>query len=178
MSWLAALMLSIQAPAAAPIVPYGPTPICEEACTLSPAGAAFIRRWEGYSPVPYKDVAGLWTVGVGHLIVDGEDFDRPLTPAEADELLARDAGRIGKGVNRRVTVALQQHQFDAVMSFTFNVGEGALAGSTLLKRINAELHDQVPGQLLRWNKARVDGILVEVPGLTNRRRDEGALYVS
>ena len=157
---------------------YGPLPMCRSTCEVSAEGLAFIRRWEGFSPVPYADVAGKMTIGVGHLILPGEDFSRPLTPTEADALLKTDARAAVKGVNRRVKVELRQSQFDALVSWTFNLGEGALSGSTMLKKINAGLHNQVPLEIKKWDKARVQGVLKPVSGLTARREDEAKMYRS
>jgi lysozyme len=75
-------------------------------------------------------------------------------------------------VNARVSVPLFQGQFDAVVSWTYNLGEGALKSSTMLKKINATRHDEVPGQMKRWNKA--GGKVVR--GLERRREAEAALY--
>jgi lysozyme len=75
-------------------------------------------------------------------------------------------------VNARVSVPLFQGQFDAVVSWTYNLGEGALKSSTMLKKINAARHDEVPGQMKRWNKA--GGKVLK--GLERRREAEAALY--
>jgi hypothetical protein len=77
-------------------------------------------------------------------------------------------------VDRLVTVPLSQNQFDALVSFTFNVGEGALAKSTLLKKLNAGKYSEVPAELMKWTK----GGGRELPGLVRRRRAECALWRS
>lgn len=154
------------------------TKSCLSNCATSEAGVEFITHFEGYSPFVYKDSAGLDTIGVGHLIVRGEKFSEPFLPDESDALLRKDLKSTEKSVNLRVKVELLQHQADSVISFTFNLGEGRLARSTLLKRINANLHNQVPVQFLSWNKA-VDpktGQLVVVKGLQVRREAESTMY--
>lgn len=174
MKWLSALWLSLQAPVAEPVPVYGPPRMCKQDCTISQAGYELIRRFEGYSPLPYKDVAGKLTIGVGHLILPHEKFDNPLLPHEADALLRADAADTQAGVNRRVVVKLKQNQFDALASFTFNLGEGNLKRSTLLARVNEQRHDDVPGELMKWVNA--GGVRVE--GLVRRRQEEGKVYAS
>lgn len=145
-------------------------------CQCSRAGIELIQHFEGYSPFVYEDVAGKKTVGFGHLIVDGEQFDEPLLPEEASELLRKDVAVAERGVNRATRITLRQSQFDALTDFAFNLGTGALQSSTLLRRVNAETHDEVPAQFLRWNKARVNGVMQPVRGLTRRREAEVEFY--
>jgi hypothetical protein len=95
-----------------------------------------------------------------------------ITRQEADDLLEKDVSRFEARVNRLVKVPLTQSQFDALVSFDFNTG--ALHSSTLLKRLNAGKHNEVPAQLMRWTK----GGGKELKGLVNRRRDEAALWRS
>jgi hypothetical protein len=73
-------------------------------------------------------------------------------------------------------VPLSQHQYDALVSFVFNLGAGNFRSSTLLKKLNKGLYEEIPAQILRWNKARVDGKLTELRGLTRRRTAEAALW--
>lgn len=148
--------------------------ICPLHCVTSEVGLALIRTFEGYSPYRYKDAAGLWTIGYGHLIRPGESFTGPLLPEAANQLLQKDVRASEGAIKRRVLVKLQQSQFDALVSFTFNVGEGRLTGSTLLKRVNAGLHDAVPDQLARWVYAGGK----KLRGLVARRKAEGELYHS
>lgn len=147
-----------------------------EPCSISDTGLALIRNFEGYSPFVYKDIAGKETIGFGHLILPGESFKEPLLPEAANELLRDDVGEHEGHVNGRVTVELQQHQFDALTSWTFNLGPGSLSRSTMLKRVNARRHQDVPPEMLRWNKARQNGVLKTSRGLTRRRKAEGAMY--
>jgi len=156
-----------------PIVEEAPQPRkCAEKCKATDAGLALIRSYEGYSPFIYKDAVGLPTIGFGHLIMPGEKFKEPLMQQEADTLLRRDVAVKEADVNRLVYVGLFPGQFDAITSFTFNLGAGALKSSTMLKRVNAEAHHEVPAQIKRWNKA---GKKV-LRGLTLRREAEARMY--
>lgn len=103
---------------------------------ISKAGIQLIKEFEGYSPIPYKDVAGLNTIGYGHLIKKGELFSR-VTAEQAEELLLKDLATAEKGVNTLIIVKLTQNQYDALVSFTYNVGVGALRDSTLRKYLNS-----------------------------------------
>ena len=146
---------------------------CQSNCVVSYEGRELITRFEGYSPLMYKDSAGLPTIGVGHLIKPGEQFEEPMTPEEVDTLLQTGLRVASKAINRVVTVPLWQNQYDALASFTFNVGGTALKRSTLLKRVNAERWSDVPGELLKWVYAGG----VKIRGLVIRRRAEGDYFM-
>jgi lysozyme len=149
-----------------------PSEPCLGNCKPSPAAFGVIKHFEGYSPIIYKDAAGYPTIGFGHLITPGEKIQEPLLGDAAEQLLQRDVKPKVTAVNARVSVPLFQGQFDAVVSWTYNLGEGALKSSTMLKKINAARHDEVPGQIKRWNRA---GGKV-LTGLERRREAEAALY--
>lgn len=151
-----------------------PVTQCHQDCRLSEPGHTLVSNFEGYSPFIYKDAAGLDTIGIGHLILPGEKFKEPLLPEDAHKLLTKDATKASKAVNRRVIVVLRQPQADALISFTFNLGEGSLAKSTLLKRVNAERHAEVPAEFLKWVKAGG----VTLAGLVTRRTAEATFYKS
>lgn len=145
---------------------------CLRNCELSESGEAMIQNFEGYSPFVYKDAAGLDTIGFGHLLKPGEKFEQPMLPETAKRLLKKDAGFAVRAINRHVTVYVWPGQADALISFTYNLGEGNFSASTLLKRVNAERHKEVPPQFLRWNHA--GGRVVR--GLTLRREAESEMY--
>jgi len=151
-----------------------PSP-CFKNCQLSEEGYAIIRLFEGYSPFVYKDAVGLPTIGYGHLILPGETFRTPLLPADGQRLLEKDAASKVRDVSAYVAVPLNRNQFAALTSFTFNVGSGALKSSTLLKKVNANQHSEVPVQLNRWVNA---GGKKKLKGLITRRLAEGELYVA
>ena len=152
---------------------------------MSENGLALLQQWEGFKLQVYKDSAGFPTIGVGHLITKAEQasgtilingaavqYAGGLTDQQALDLLAQDVQPAEQAVNAGVTVALNQNQFDALVSFTFNVGVGAFQSSTLLKLLNQQQYDDVPAQLLRWTRA--GGQVVQ--GLVNRRDNEIKLW--
>ena len=146
---------------------------------LSRRGAAFIAHFEGFKPALYNDPVGHCTIGCGHLVHHGpingsepEEFRRGITRRRALELLQQDAGTAAGEISRSVRVELTQTQVDALISFAFNVGNGAFRDSTLLKLLNGGDYGGVPAQLDRWTKASGQTL----PGLVRRRQAEGALF--
>jgi len=141
---------------------------------LSQAGLDLIKRFEGCKLKAYQDAVGIWTIGYGHT---GPNVHEGLTitQKQADDILAQDAGRFASGVSANVNVSLTQAEFDALVSFAFNVGLGAFKTSTLLKLLNDNAdRTVVASQFLRWNKA--GGRVLD--GLTKRRNAEKALFLS
>lgn len=139
---------------------------------ISEQGLALIRRFEGFCSRAYRCPAGYWTIGYGHRIRAREDFAEGITPAEAEALLKQDAEQAALAVLRHVQVELAQGQLDALTSFVFNVGEGAFAASTLLKRLNGSDYAAVPEQLRRWVHAGGE----IMPGLVARREAEAGVF--
>lgn len=140
-----------------------------------------IKRFEGLHRIQpdgmvssYRCPAGKWTIGYGS--TKGIRSGMKITQAEAEERLMEDIREFEAIVKRNVLVPLSQYQFDALVSWTFNLGEGNLRSSTLLKKLNRGLYQEVPEQIIRWNKARVDGVLTVLPGLTRRRAAEASLF--
>lgn len=131
-----------------------------------------IKKAEGLRLTAYLDTGGVWTIGYGHTGADvREGLTIPLS--EAERLLTRDL-KVAEGhVNDAVKVKLTQNQFDALVSFVYNVGGGAFRSSTLLKLLNAGDYEGAAYQLPRWNK---DNGKV-IPGLTNRRHEERDLFL-
>jgi lysozyme len=146
---------------------------------LSKKGAAFIGHFEGFRAEMYNDPVGHATIGFGHLVHHGPingsepaEFKRGITRERALELLQQDASSAAGEISRSVKVKLTQKQADALISFAFNVGNGAFLESTLLKLLNQGDYDSVPAQLNRWTKASGRTL----PGLVTRRKAEGALF--
>lgn len=139
--------------------------------TYSIAGLELTKSFESCRLTAYRDSGGVWTIGFGHT---GEDVHPGLliTQAQADALLIQDMQVAVNAVNRLVTVSLNQNQFDALVDFTFNLGEGTLARSTLLRVLNAGNYDDAADDLLVWD--HVDGQVVA--GLLRRRRAEQDLF--
>jgi len=141
--------------------------------TVSDRFVQHIEQLEGYSPKLYRDTGGVLTIGYGHVPEPGERFEgRTLTREEALTLLHHDVAEAEEAVNKHVKVLLKQEQFDALVSFVFNVGESAFANSTLLRKLNAGHCCAVPDQLRRWTR---DGGRV-VAGLVARRGAEISLF--
>lgn len=135
--------------------------------TIDQAGIDFITHWEGCKLIPYQDVVGKLTVGVGHLIKPGEDFTGGITQAQADALLMSDVSLVESTLNSLVPEECTQSQWNALCSFGFNLGVGSL------KTMLGHGWDQVPEQVIRWNKAGG----VPVAGLTARRAAERDLFL-
>lgn len=152
--------------------------VAEGATKLSKAGVELIAEFEGFVSTPYNDAAGHATIGYGHLLhlgnVTQADISRwgSISRVKGLDLLRSDARDAQDAVDSLVKVSLNQNQFDALVSFTFNVGEGALSSSTLLKVLNAGDYKAVPAELKKWVHA--GGTVV--PGLVNRRNAEAALW--
>jgi lysozyme len=134
---------------------------------------ALIGAFEGCRLSPYQDSVGVWTIGYGHTGKDVHAGSSKITQAEADHLLAQDLARFERAVERLMPQTTQQ-QFDALVSFAFNLGEGALEGSTLRKLHNAAEHHAAAGEFQRWNHA---GGKV-LAGLTRRRLAEASVYAN
>lgn len=143
----------------------------------SPALLAQIKSFEGFRPNVYQDAAGFATIGYGHRVFSGEQFPDGITEDQASVILARDALMAGENVRRLVTVDLTQAQYDALTDFVFNLGEAALASSTMLRRINAQAWQDAADQCLLWDHAHVDGKLVVLAGLQKRRMWEASQLV-
>lgn len=137
-----------------------------------------IKHHEGVRYKPYRCPAGLWTVGVGHVIGDGSslpsDWDRKFTTEEVDSILSTDLRRFERGVLRYCRGPLTQGQFDALVSFSFNAGLGNLQRSTLRMKHNRGEKEATAKEFMKWTKGggRV------LPGLVKRRSDEATLYMS
>jgi lysozyme len=146
--------------------------------TTSQRGRALIEKHEGLRLLPYLCPAGIPTIGFGNTFYpNGRRVrieDPPLTRSEANELLAAVLVRFEKSINTLVTKQITQNQFDALVSFVYNVGTEAFRRSTLLRVINSNPGNfaEIERQFLRWDKGggRV------LPGLVARRRDEFNLY--
>jgi lysozyme len=175
MKWLLVslgLMVSPAAPVAAPPV------TCHQTCVVSEQGYELVKTFEGYMPFPYKDIAGIDTVGYGYVILPGDKFTYPMLPPDADKLLKKTMAKFERDINKSVVVKLKQNQFDALGSFTYNVGSGSLRSSTLLKRVNQGRDMDIPACFLMWNKATIKGVRQPVNALTVRRKTEADHYMS
>ena len=139
--------------------------------TTSKAGIELIKSFEGCRLTSYQDVAGIWTIGYGHTgnIKPGMS----ITQQQADTFLRSDLARFEHCINRCVTVPLTQNMFDALVSFTYNVGTGAFQRSTLLCKLNRGDTAEAAEEFDKWIHA---GKKV-IPGLVRRRREEKELFL-
>ena len=137
---------------------------------------AGLTLWEGNVPKPYFDVARIKTVCVGHTGNDIED--RIYSPAECEAFLRGDIKEHSAAVLRCADVPLNERTYTAFVLLTFNIGGEAFCKSSLLKKFNSgQFVDGCEG-MMAWNKARINGVLQEVRGLTRRRDYERRLCMS
>ncbi len=152
---------------------------------MSQNGRKKLAAWEGFRAAAYRDAGGQLTIGVGHLLTKSElasgkiriqgaavRYAAGLTEEQVMDLLSQDLAGVEEAVNDSVAVELSQNQFDALVSFCFNVGVSAFRNSTLLKLLNQGLYREVPAQWRRWVYCRGQ----VVPGLIGRREQEIALW--
>ena len=153
----------------------------------SDRGLYALALHEGVVPAPYIDAVGVWTFGIGHAETSGLDpnprnMPRGM-PADQDAAI-RESFRLFRGkigvyeaaVERAVTVALSQHEFDALVSFQFNTG--AIGRASLTRRLNEGDRRGAADGLRAWNKGRVNGKLTVLDGLTRRREEERAMFLN
>ncbi len=152
---------------------------------ISQKGIDLIIEFEGLRQKAYICPAGFWTIGVGHLLTGFEkrsgmieingrlvDWEPGLSDAQVEALLRQDLEKFEISVREAVKVTLTQEQFDALVSFCFNVGPGNFRKSTLLRLLNRGDYTAVPGQLQLWVKAGRRAL----PGLIRRRAAEAKLW--
>lgn len=134
-------------------------------------GLALIKKFEGCELKAYQCSAGVWTIGYGHTkdVVEGME----ITQEQAEQMLVDELHEYESYINKYVTVALSQNQFDALVSWVYNLGPANLSASTMLKVLNSGEYEDVPAQMKRWNKA--GGKVLE--GLIRRREAEACLFV-
>ena len=137
---------------------------------ISQEGISLIKKFEGCEYNAYKCAADVLTIGYGHT-KDVKEGDL-VTKQEAENLLTKDLEEFEESVIEAVDMPMSQHQFDALVSWTFNLGPSNLNSSTMLKVLNKGDYEDVPAQIKRWNKA--GGKVLE--GLTRRREAEALLF--
>ena len=133
-------------------------------------GVALIKKFEGCELEAYQCSANVWTIGYGHT-KDVEKGDT-ITKEEAEQMLVDELHEYENYINKYVNVALSQNQFDALVSWVYNLGPANLKASTMLKVLNSGEYEDVPAQMKRWNKA--GGKVLE--GLIRRREAEACLF--
>ena len=151
----------------------------QKALQISDAGIALIKQFEGLRLAAYLDSVGIWTIGYGTTVYpNGKKVAKgdTCTEAQANEFKANDLKKFVPAVSSLVQVPVTQNQFDSLVSLTYNIGVGAIGGSTLIKKLNVKDYKGAAEQFLVWNKGRVKGVLQVIPGLTNRRAKEKAYF--
>jgi lysozyme len=138
---------------------------------ISDEGFCLIKKFEGCELSAYKCAAGVWTIGYGHTknVQEGDKWSK-----EKAEYMLWDEleEEYEKYINDLVDVPLSQFQFDALVSWVYNLGPANLKSSTMLKKLNAGEYEEVPSQMKKWNKA--NGKVLE--GLIRRRAAESLLF--
>jgi lysozyme len=138
---------------------------------LGLAGKTLIQNFERLRLEAYQDPQGVWTIGWGHTPAAEGDT---CTPEQADAWFATDVSWACRAIMYLVDIALTQNEFDALVSFVFNVGRGSFADSTLLKLLNARDIPGAAAQILEWD--HINGVVNL--GLVRRRRAEQALFLT
>ena len=141
---------------------------------ISEEGKQLIKKFEGCELEAYKCAAGKWTIGYGRTkhVKEGD----VCTQEQADQWLSEELPVYGAYVSDAVLVPINQNEFDALVAWTYNLGPSNLNSSTMLKVLNDNKKDEVPHQMRKWNKARVNGEKVVLPGLERRRLAESLLF--
>lgn len=152
--------------------------------SASPTALDLLHEFEqgpygGYASVPYRDDAGILTVGWGHALRPEETLGGPIDADEADLILRADIAAAETAVRQFARAPLTQSMFDALVCFAFNVGAANFSGSTLLFYLNQRRYDDAANEFPRWNKARNPrtGKKEPLAGLTRRREAERTLFL-
>ena len=142
------------------------------------AAKEIIKHFEGFSPVFYRCPSGWITFGFGSLQSTYPDVKLPVTREQAEEYLLKDMRKFERGIRRLITVPLSENQLAALISFTYNLGLGALQRSTLRMKLNRGDYEGAADEFLKWDKARVGGVMRALPGLTRRRVAERNMFIA
>jgi len=145
---------------------------------ISKEGLELIKGFEKFMPKPYIDAVGVVTIGYGNTYyADGQKVtmqDAPITEKQATILLEN---VFEKDFAKYIPDNVNQNQFDAIASLVYNIGTGAFFKSTLRKKVKINPNDaSIEQEFWKWNKGRKNGQLVELRGLTIRRKKESELY--
>jgi lysozyme len=142
---------------------------------INAEGLQLVKHFEGLRLTAYLDPVGLWTIGYGHTA--GVRPGDTISEVEAERLLLSDLAQFEAGVAGRAMVAVNENEFSALVSLAFNIGLANFARSSVLKRLNAGNRSGAANGFALWNKGRVHGQLVVLPGLTRRRAAEKTLFL-
>jgi GH24 family phage-related lysozyme (muramidase) len=143
---------------------------------------AYLKDYEKLSLNEYMDATGNLTIGYGHRVLKNEDFSKGISKELAETIFANDVSLHADVIYSNVKVPLNQNQFDALVSFVFNVGIGAFKKSTLLKLLNNGDYSNAGNEFMRWvyGSKRINGVTtkVVVQGLYNRRYSDMRIYLN
>jgi len=142
---------------------------------ISDEGADFIGDWEGEELWAYRDVKGIWTIGIGH--IEGVYDGMVITEEQMFDLFRKDVARYVNALNNSISVALSQRQYDALVSLCFNIGISGFKRSTVRRMLNQGNYHKAADAFLMWNKVRDQERLRVVQGLTNRRQAEREMFL-
>jgi lysozyme len=137
---------------------------------ISEDGLELIKKFEGCETTAYQDSVGVWTIGFGH--TKGVEEGQTCSVEDAESMLADEMDEYEGYVNNMVKVELQQHEFDALVAWVYNLGPTNLGESTMLKVLNGGQFDRVPDEMNRWTRA--GGKILE--GLVRRRQAESLMF--
>ena len=137
---------------------------------LSKTGIELLKHFEGCELKAYQDSVGVWTIGYGHTKGIYEGLE--ITQSEAEKMLIDELPEYEGYITDKIVPRLQQHEFDALVCWVYNLGPTNLSSSTMLKKLNAGEFKEVPFQMKRWDKAGGQPLL----GLTRRRNAEALLF--
>ena len=147
---------------------------------ISQKGIDLIKEFEGFRSVAYQCQALVWSIGYGSTKIDGKKVKKgdKITKEKAEKALQADVVKFENTVNKSVKVELTQEMFDALVSFTYNVGGTAFKTSTLLRKLNKKDYIGASNEFLKWNKYTSGGKKLVSNGLTRRRKAEQKLFLS
>jgi lysozyme len=137
---------------------------------ISEKGIKLLKDFEGFRTHAYQDSVGVWTIGYGH--TKGVTPNMIISTAEGEEMLVEELKEYENYVDDLVKVPLDQHQYDALVSWVYNLGPTNFRSSTMLRVLNEGKYEEVPNQIRRWNKAGGK----ELDGLTRRRNAEAEMF--
>ena len=137
---------------------------------ISEDGLELIKKFEGCETTAYQDSVGVWTIGFGH--TKGVEEGQTCSIEDAESMLADEMDEYEGYINNMVKVELQQHEFDALVAWVYNLGPTNLSESTMLKVLNGGQFDRVPDEMNRWTRA--GGKILE--GLVRRRQAESLMF--
>lgn len=142
-------------------------------------GIEIIKKWEGFRPTSYLCLAKKRTIGYGHFIKPGEEFQEPMSREIAYALLLKDLREVEVCLDELIEVILTRNEFSALCCLVFNIGVYAFSHSPLVRNINLGLLTKVADEILLWNKITgEDGIKHESKGILNRRKEERELFLT